>query len=214
MYLIGQVAEALDAAHAGGLVHRDIKPSNILVTSGDFVYVVDFGIARSIGDQQTALAIAGTTTGTLHYTAPERFTGHEVDGRADVYSLACVLHECLTGAPPFTGSDLSALMYAQLYSAPPPASSLVEGVPPAVDAVIARGMAKDPKDRFATAGELAAAARQALLNGASTPPPPMTELPAPASAELPSADPGADRDTAPALTETTAPALTETRPRR
>jgi YVTN family beta-propeller protein len=185
VYLIAQVAAALDAAHAGGLVHRDIKPSNILVTSGDFVYVVDFGIARPVGDPQTALATAGTTTGTLHYTAPERFTGHEVDGRADVYSLACVLHECLTGAPPFTGSDRSALMYAQLDSTPPPASSLAEGVPPAMDAVIARGMAKDPKDRFATAGELAAAARQALLNGAAPPPPPMTERPATAPAETP-----------------------------
>ncbi len=189
VYLIAQVAAALDAAHAGGLVHRDIKPSNILVTSGDFVYVVDFGVARSVGDQQTALAIAGTTAGTLRYTAPERFTGHEVDGRADVYSLACVLHECLTGAPPFTGSDLSALMYAQLYSAPPPASSLAEGVPPAMDTVIARGLAKDPKDRFATAGELAAAARQALLNGAAPPPPPMTERPAAAPAAPPAPAP-------------------------
>ena len=171
MYLISQVAQALDAAHADGLVHRDIKPSNILVTSSDFVYVVDFGIARSIGGRQTALTITGATTGTLHYMAPERFAGHDVDGRADVYSLACVLHECLTGAPPFAGKDLSALMYAQLYSGPPPASSLVEGIPPALDAVIARGMAKDPEDRFATAGALAAAAREALLTGAPAPPP-------------------------------------------
>jgi YVTN family beta-propeller protein len=185
VYLISQVAEALDAAHADHLVHRDIKPSNILVTSSDFVYVVDFGIARSVGGRQTPLTHTGVYIGTLDYMAPERFTGHEVDGRADVYSLACLLHECLTGAPPFSGKDLPALMYAQLYFGPPEASSLVEGIPPALDAVIARGMAKDPKDRFQAAGALAAAAREALLAEAPTPQPmelqhTWTEIPDPA----------------------------------
>jgi YVTN family beta-propeller protein len=177
VYLISQVAEALDAAHADHLVHRDIKPSNILVTFSDFVYVVDFGIARAIGGRQTSLTINGATIGTLHYMAPERFAGHDVDGRADIYSLACVLHECLTGAPPFEGKDLPALIYAQLHSDPPQASSLVEDVPAGLDAVIAHGMAKDPKDRFPTAGALAAAAREALLTEA--PAPPMTQLQAP-----------------------------------
>src|SRR6201996_5621499 len=164
VYLVSQVAEALDAAHADHLVHRDIKPSNILVTSNDFVYVVDFGIAQSMDGQQTSLTITGVTVGTWHYMAPERFIGRAVDGRADVYSLACVLHECLTGAPPFSGRGLPALMYAQLNSDPPEASSLVEGIPPALDAVIARGMAKDPEDRFPTAGALAAAAPPAFLD--------------------------------------------------
>ncbi len=181
--LIGQAAEALDAAHAGHLVHRDIKPSNILVTPSDFVYVVDFGIARPAGGRQTALTITGATMGTLHYMAPERFIGHDVDGRADVYSLACVLYECLTGAPPFADRELAALMYAQLHYDPPSVSSVVEGVPPALDEVIARGMAKNPDDRFPTAGALAEAARGALLAGGATssspPPPPMTELPPP-----------------------------------
>jgi YVTN family beta-propeller protein len=174
VHLIGQVAEALDAAHADHLVHRDIKPSNVLVTSNDFVYVVDFGIARSTGDRQTPLTHTGAYIGTLDYMAPERFIGRDVDGRADVYSLACLLHQCLTGAPPFGGRELPALMYAQLHYPPPEASSLVEGVPPALDAVIARGMAKDPNDRFPTAGALAAAAREAVLAGAPTPQ--MTEL--------------------------------------
>jgi YVTN family beta-propeller protein len=174
VYLIGQVAEALDSAHADHLVHRDIKPSNVLVTLNDFVYVVDFGIARSSEGGQTPLTKTGATIGTWHYMAPERFKGLDIDGRADVYSLACVLHECLTGAPPFSGEDLPALMYAHLLSSPPEASSLVEGVPPALDAVIARGMAKDPKDRFPTAGMLAAAARESLLTEAPTPQ--MTEL--------------------------------------
>jgi YVTN family beta-propeller protein len=183
VYLVSQVAEALDAAHADHLVHRDIKPSNILVTFSDFVYVVDFGIARAIGGRQTSLTIPGATIGTLHYMAPERFAGHDVDGRADIYSLACVLHECLTGAPPFEGKDLPALIYAQLHSDPPRPSRLVEGVPPALDGVIARGMAKDPEDRFPTAGTLAAAAREALLTEAPTPP--MTGLQAPRRTETP-----------------------------
>jgi serine/threonine-protein kinase len=169
VHLIGQVAEALDAAHADHLVHRDIKPSNVLVTPSDFVYVVDFGIARSTGERQTPLTNTGAYIGTLDYMAPERFIGHDVDGRADVYSLACLLHECLTGAPPFGGRELPALMYAQLYYPPPEASRLVEGVPHALDAVIACGMAKDPNDRFQTAGALAAAAREALLPEAPTP---------------------------------------------
>src|SRR6476620_7208508 len=99
--LIGQVADALDAAHAEGLVHRDIKPSNILVTATDFVYVVDFGIARSVGSARTSLTISGATVGTLEYMSPERFTLADIDGRSDVYSMACVLLECLTGRRPF-----------------------------------------------------------------------------------------------------------------
>jgi serine/threonine-protein kinase len=171
VHLISQVAEALDAAHADHLVHRDIKPSNVLVTLSDFVYVVDFGIARSVGGRQTPLTHTGAYIGTWDYMAPERFAGQDIDGRADVYSLACLLHECLTGAPPFGNRELYALMYAQLHFDPPEASRLVEGVPPALDAVIARGMAKDPKDRFTTAGALAAAAREALTAEAPAPPP-------------------------------------------
>jgi YVTN family beta-propeller protein len=198
VYFVSQIAQALDAAHADGLVHRDIKPSNILVTPNDFVYVVDFGIARSMGGFQTALTITGATIGTLHYMAPERFIGHDVDGRADVYSLACLLHECLTGAPPFGGKEFAALMYAHLQSDAPPASRLVPGVPPALDAVIAGGMAKNPDERFPTAGALAAAARQALLTGAPPPPPPMTELPTPTWTDQPS--PTATRRDVPVFT--------------
>ena len=170
--LLSQVAQALDAAHADDLVHRDIKPSNILVTPSDFVYVVDFGIARLIGARQTSLTITGATIGTMDYMAPERFAGHVVDGRADVYSLACVLHECLTATTPFRGKDVPSLIYAHLYSNPPEASSIVEGVPPALDAVIARGMAKEPADRFPTAGALVAAASEALLSEVPAPAPP------------------------------------------
>jgi YVTN family beta-propeller protein len=219
VHLIGQVAEALDAAHADELVHRDIKPSNILVTANDFVYVVDFGIARSFGGRQTALTITGATIGTLHYMAPERFAGQNVDGRADIYSLACVLYECLTGTPPFSGKDLPALIYAQLYSGPPEVSSLVDGVSPELDAVIARGMAKEPDDRYATAGQLAAAAREALLTEAPaqrTQPSPLLQAP-PARltqappARLPQAPaPLAEAPAPPPMTQLPAPAWAET----
>ncbi|PZA22825.1 serine/threonine-protein kinase, partial [Modestobacter versicolor] len=162
VHLVGQVAEALAAAHADGLVHRDVKPSNVLVTPRDFVYVVDFGIARSVGMTRTSLTITGATVGTLDYMAPERFTSMPIDGRADVYSLACLLHECLTASRPFRGDDLASLMHAHLYSAPPRPSTLAPAVPPAMDAVISRGMAKDREDRFSSALDLAEAARQAL----------------------------------------------------
>jgi YVTN family beta-propeller protein len=161
--LLSQVAQALDAAHTDGLVHRDIKPSNILVTPKDFVYVVDFGIARPMHGRQTSLTITGATIGTLDYMAPERFVGRAVDGRADIYSLACVLHACLTGKTPYDGEDLPALMYAHLNGVPPQASTMVGGVSRAMDAVIARGMAKDPAGRFRTATELMDAAGDALL---------------------------------------------------
>ncbi len=176
--LLSQVAEALEAAHADGLVHRDVKPSNVLVTPNDFVYVVDFGIARSIGSTSTALTTTGATVGTLDYMAPERFTDQPIDGRVDVYSLACVLTQCLTGQRPFRGEDLPALLYAHLHVDPPRPSELVEGVPAAMDDVVARGMAKRPEDRFATTRELLDAARAALQT--APPAPPVPRAPGPA----------------------------------
>ncbi|SDC00696.1 serine/threonine protein kinase [Geodermatophilus telluris] len=166
--LLAQVADALEAAHADGLVHRDVKPSNVLVTPNDFVYVVDFGIARSIGSTRTSLTTTGATVGTLDYMAPERFTDQPIDGRVDVYSLACVLAQCLTGRRPFRGEDLPALLFAHLYVDPPRPSELVAGVPRAMDDVVARGMAKRPEDRFPTPRALVDAARAALV-GAPVP---------------------------------------------
>ncbi|MBV9795388.1 MAG: protein kinase [Actinobacteria bacterium] len=219
--LLSQVAQAVDAAHADGLVHRDIKPSNILVTASDFVYVVDFGIARSMNGQQTSLTITGATIGTLDYMAPERFIGREVDGRADIYSLACVLHECLTATPPFAGRDLPSLMYAHLNSDPPRASTIIEGVPAGLDDVVARGMAKEPADRFATAGELVAAAQEALAGAAASAAAgaaPAVVLapaaaasavvlaPAPAPREAPAAEVGGDASLAEVAAPASAPA--------
>ncbi|MHA6783826.1 protein kinase domain-containing protein [Pseudonocardia saturnea] len=160
--VVAQVASALDAAHASGLLHRDVKPANVLL-SGDFAYLADFGVARAIdGSRDSALTATGATVGTLGYMAPERFLGDHVDHRADVYALACVLVELLTGRPPFAAVSGPALMHAHMAADAPSVSRTVAGVPAALDEVVARGMAKRPEDRYATAGALAAAATAAL----------------------------------------------------
>jgi serine/threonine-protein kinase len=173
--IIAQVAAALDAAHADGLVHRDIKPENILLTAGDFAYLVDFGIAH--GDGDASVTSTGLIIGSCAYMAPERFAGGPVGPAADIYSLTCLLYECLTGRAPFeTGGDLRQLMSAHMFSPPPRPSIMSRYVTRAFDDVVARGMAKKPTDRYATAGELAKAANTAV-GSVEAPRPP---LPAPA----------------------------------
>ncbi|TPG33780.1 serine/threonine-protein kinase [Mycolicibacterium hodleri] len=157
--IITQVAAALDAAHADGLVHRDIKPENVLLTADDFAYLADFGIAHAQGN--TSVTMTGSVVGSADYIAPERF-GAGVAGReADVYSLTCVLYECLTGRPPFETGDLAQLINAHVLSPPPRPSIMRRGIGREFDAVIARGMAKQPEARFASAGDLARAATAA-----------------------------------------------------
>ncbi|WP_269455142.1 serine/threonine-protein kinase PknD [Mycobacterium kyorinense] len=159
--IIGQVAEALYAAHEIGLIHRDIKPSNILLDDRDFAYLIDFGIARVVDD--TRITKIGNTIGTFAYIAPERLHGEgEEDARADIYSLACVLYECLTGEPPFAADTVPRLIVAHMSSPPPRPSTTRPEVPAQVDDVIATGMAKDPDQRYATTVELADAARDAI----------------------------------------------------
>ncbi len=158
--IVRQVASALDAAHEAGVMHRDVKPENILINREDFAYLVDFGIANAAGDEK--MTELGTAVGTYAYMSPERFTNGDVTYRADVYALACVLHECLTGAQPFTGDSVSVLITAHLMQPIPKPSVTRPGVPTGFDNVIARGMAKNPEDRYPTAGDLATAATEAL----------------------------------------------------
>lgn len=157
--IIEQVATALDSAHAAGLVHRDVKPSNILIAANDFAYLIDFGIARALTD--TAMTSTGHTIGTLTYMAPERFSGLAGPG-SDIYSLTCVLFQCLTGRAPFAGDSVEQQLAGHLSAAPPLPSWDGPHIPAAFDAVIAKGMAKNPADRYRSATELAAASRMAL----------------------------------------------------
>ncbi|MEV0675430.1 serine/threonine-protein kinase [Actinosynnema sp. NPDC050436] len=164
--LLKQVAEALDAAHAAGLVHRDVKPSNVLVDRSGHAFLADFGIARPMA--ATAITRTGQFIGSLDYIAPERLGG-EVDGRADVYSLACVLFEALTGRLPFGGVEPAAKLAAHLVEPPPVPSRFDRRIGPGLDAVLARGLAKDADHRYPTASALISAAAEAVrLNGTMT----------------------------------------------
>jgi serine/threonine-protein kinase len=180
VHLLEQVAEALEAAHAVGLVHRDIKPSNILVTPRDFVYLIDFGIARA--SDQTRLTSTGVAVGTFAYMSPERFETTECEPNSDIYALTCVLYETLTGQLPFPGDSLPQQIAAHITKPPPAPTAISPDVSQAFDAVIAKGMAKLPSERFQTTTELAEAARAAL--DAPTHPEPPKPLPPPVPHQL------------------------------
>src|SRR5918998_246773 len=132
--LVAQVAAALDAAHAAGLVHRDVKPANVLL-AGDHAYLSDFGLTRLVGSD-TSLTESGRWIGTVEYSSPEQLRGERTDARADVYSLGCVLHAALTGRPPFAHGTVPATMHAHLYEDPRPPSE--RGAPREFDRVVAR----------------------------------------------------------------------------
>ncbi|WP_205874268.1 serine/threonine-protein kinase [Mycobacterium camsae] len=173
--VIQQLAAALSVAHRNRLVHRDVKPSNALLTADEHVYLIDFGIAHDAS--ATRMTQTGMMVGTFAYMAPERFLAGSVDARADVYALACVLHECLTGARPFPGDSMEQQIAGHLTMDPPKPSKLNPAVPSALDHVIARGMAKQPNERYQTAGELAAAAHDAISGSPPTPRPPAPPAP-------------------------------------
>src|SRR4051794_13800655 len=162
--LVGQAAAALDAAHAAGLVHRDVKPGNILVRPGerrDQAYVCDFGLARHVSSVSSLTGDRGFV-GTIDYVPPEQIEGGSIDGRADVYSLGCVLYECLAGARPFDRDSEVAVVFAHLNEPPPRLTDLRPELPEAFDTVFARALAKSPDDRYSTCRELVEAARAAL----------------------------------------------------
>ncbi len=152
--LTRKIAEALAAAHAQGIVHRDIKPGNVMVTRDGFVKVMDFGIAR----MQTDVTAPQTSSviGTPTYLSPEQAQGQAVDARSDIYSLGCVLYELLAGRPPFTGDTPVAIAYKQVNETPVPPSAHNPEVPPQLDAVVMKCLAKNPANRYQSAEELAA----------------------------------------------------------
>jgi hypothetical protein len=160
-----QAAAALDAIHAAGYVHRDVKPANLLVAGGGHVYLTDFGLAKQVITRSGATR-SGGWVGTLDYIAPEQIRGGRIDARADVYALGGVLQFMLTARVPFERDGQEAKLWAQLHDPPPPPSSIVPELPAELDAIVARAMAKDPEERFPSAGDLGRAVRAAAAGAA------------------------------------------------
>jgi serine/threonine protein kinase len=181
--LLAPIADALDSAHAVGLVHRDVKPQNILVGARDHPFLADFGLTKSA--DSVGLTKTGQFVGTMDYISPEQIRGELASPASDTYSLAAVLVQCLTGAVPFPRDTDAAALYAHLIEPPPRVTERRRELPPALDEVVAAGMAKDPADRPATATELIEAARRALEASRSL------ALP-PAGAEWPAGADGAE----------------------
>jgi serine/threonine protein kinase/Tol biopolymer transport system component len=183
--LLSPVASALDAAHASGLVHRDVKPANILVDGrpgqSEHVYLSDFGLSKRTASEATSLTGPGQFLGTPHYSAPEQVQGERVDGRTDQYALACVACKLLTGRVPFEREAVREILLAQVAAPPPSLAARRPELPPAVDGVIARAMAKQPADRYPTCRDFTDALHAALSlppDGAIRAPHPNTAAPA------------------------------------
>jgi serine/threonine-protein kinase len=151
--LCAQVLDALQYAHAAGVVHRDLKPANVIVTPAGDIKVMDFGIARAIGADH--LTRTGMMVGTLRYMSPEQLRGEEIDHRADLYALGVVLYEVLTGRGPFRGGSEYEILRAQMEAAPTPPAALVPGLPPWLDQAVLRALAKFPSQRFESAAAMA-----------------------------------------------------------
>ena len=155
-----QIASALDTAHAAGLIHRDVKPANILLDAGH-AWLTDFGLTKRLISSADITA-ATDIVGTPDYLAPEQIDGRKIDGRVDQYALACVVHHCLAGAPPFERDSDLAILQAHLKDAPPRITQLRPDLPPALDNVLERALSKDASDRFPAASDFAAALVTAL----------------------------------------------------
>ena len=165
--ILKAVGDALDSAHEVGLIHRDVKPQNILVGARDHAYLADFGLTKGTGEGR--LTETGQFIGTIDYVAPEQVQGIESTARSDVYALTGVLYESLTREVPFPRTSEAAVLYAHISDPPPKLTEKRSDLPPAIDDVIATGMAKDPDARYATPSELVAAAATALGREAAAP---------------------------------------------
>ncbi|HEX3593191.1 MAG TPA: Stk1 family PASTA domain-containing Ser/Thr kinase [Pseudonocardiaceae bacterium] len=154
MEVMADVSAALDFSHRHGIVHRDVKPANIMITKTGAVKVMDFGIARAVSDGQAAVTQTAAVIGTAQYLSPEQARGEPVDARSDVYAAGCVLFELLTGEPPFTGDSPVAVAYQHVREDPKPPSALNPRVPPSLDAIVLKAMAKGPANRYQSAAEM------------------------------------------------------------
>jgi serine/threonine-protein kinase len=168
--LLAQVANALDSAHRAGLIHRDIKPQNILIGDRDHAYLADFGLIKA--PDEARLTGTGQFIGTIDYVAPEQIQGEPATPASDIYALTGVLYECLTGEVPYPKPSEAATLHAHVMQPPPVLTERRPDLPPALDGVIAQGMAKDPWSRPSTAAELIQAASRALSSSASSIPAP------------------------------------------
>ncbi|MCW2724393.1 MAG: pknB [Frankiales bacterium] len=161
--VVADICAALDVAHTAGIVHRDIKPANVMLTGRGEVKVMDFGIARAVSDTSSTMTQTAAVIGTAAYLSPEQARGEHVDARSDIYSTGCLLYELVTGAPPFTGDSPVAVAYQHVREDPVPPSAYDDSLPPQVDAVILKAMAKNPANRYQSAGEM----REDLLRAAA-----------------------------------------------
>src|SRR3954465_926138 len=185
--ILGQIASALDAAHTTGLMHRDIKPGNVMIAAGqpERCYLTDFGLSKNPSSDSIALTAQGEFVGTIDYTAPELVLGKGADARLDVYSLGCLFYECLAGQPPFPKERDVEVLYAHIQDPPPRVSAVRPDLPPALDDVIVKAMAKKPEDRFPTCSAFIDAARTIVGEPAPAPgppPPPPVGVPVPPAA--------------------------------
>lgn len=207
-----EVAAALSAAHAQGLVHRDIKPANILLTPNGSVKVADFGIARAF-DETEQLTRTGAVIGTATYFSPEQAQGHVADTRSDLYSLGVVMYELLTGRPPFTGESPVAVAYQHVREHPQPPSALNPNIPPGLEAVVMKALEKHPDDRYQTAADFADDL-QRVLAGQVPHAAPANEAPTRIMSAVPPAPPYTDPYGPPPRTREYVPARSTERPDR
>ncbi|MCA0438224.1 MAG: Stk1 family PASTA domain-containing Ser/Thr kinase [Actinobacteria bacterium] len=198
--MVAATLRALAYSHANGLIHRDIKPANVMVTDDDKVKLTDFGIARAIADSAATMTNTSVVVGTAQYLSPEQAQGKPIDARADVYAAGCVLYELVTGRPPFTGDSPLAIAYQHVGQSPEPPSTYAPDLARDLDAVALHALAKDPADRYETAGQFAADL-EALVAGRRPSAAALAALPAPAVEPAPEpaleAGPGASGDGTP-----------------